>query len=57
MDHLRRTSLIEDHFLPRIFSILNLYDGIPKAVRLDIWAVDEYYLDREYSDHVETNSF
>ena len=37
-----------DYFLPRVFTLLRLYDGIPKAVKLDIWAVDEYYLDCEY---------
>lgn len=42
---MRRTELIREYFLPRIFSILRLYDGLAKAVRLDIWAVDEYYLD------------
>lgn len=47
MEHLQRTGLIEEHFLPKVFTILRLYDGIPRAVRLDIWAVDEYYLDRE----------
>ncbi|KAJ3553232.1 hypothetical protein NM688_g3725 [Phlebia brevispora] len=45
LDHLRGTNLIADRFLPLIFSTLNLYDGILKAVKLDIWAVDEYYLD------------
>lgn len=30
--------------------MLGLYDGISKAFKLDIWAVDEYYLDRERVD-------
>ena len=30
-----------------IFGLLKLYDGILKAFRLDIWAVDEYYVQCE----------
>lgn len=46
-DRLREDNLISDHFLPNIFRVLSLYAGRAKAFKLDIWAVDEYYLDSE----------
>ncbi|CAL1708694.1 unnamed protein product [Somion occarium] len=45
IDHLRQLDLISGHFLPEVFSILGLYEGAAKAFKLDIWAVDEFYLD------------
>ncbi|KAF7796133.1 hypothetical protein EIP86_007306 [Pleurotus ostreatoroseus] len=45
LDHLRQTDLITDRFIPSMFGILRLYDGLAKAVKLDIWAVDEYFLE------------
>lgn len=45
MDHLRRLSLVSDHFLPHIFAILRLHGGMSRPVKLDIWEVDEYYLE------------
>lgn len=48
IEHLRRLDLISNHFLPQVLGILGLYNGISKAFKLDIWAVDEYFLDREW---------
>ncbi|KAF9818038.1 hypothetical protein IEO21_02999 [Rhodonia placenta] len=45
IDQLRELGLVYDNLLPSIFTILGLYDGLPKAFKLDIWAIDEYYLD------------
>ena len=38
--------ILSGRFIPSIFGILRLYDGLAKAVKLDIWAVDEYFLER-----------
>jgi len=51
MDHLRREKLVEDRFLPHIFSILRLHGGSTRPVKLDIWEVDEYYLEMYSADN------
>ena len=48
MEHLRKLDLISEHFLPEVFSILGLYEGAAKAFKLDIWSIEEYYLDRTH---------
>lgn len=45
IEHLRRHDLFSDRFLPQIFNILGLYGGIPKAFKLNIWSIEEFYLD------------
>lgn len=45
MDHLKRDNLITDYFLPLLFSILQLHGGTSRPFKLDIWEVDEYYLE------------
>ena len=44
IDHLRKFEIVPRYFIPTIFSLLRLYNGMPKAVKLDIWAVDEFYI-------------
>lgn len=34
-------------FMPNILSILQLNKGLVKAFKLDIWTVDEYYVERK----------
>ncbi|GBE89079.1 hypothetical protein SCP_1500820 [Sparassis crispa] len=50
IDHLRDQSLVSLYFLPSILNILGLYGGILRAFKLDVWAVDEYYLDSYSTD-------
>ncbi|KAI0777188.1 hypothetical protein BD413DRAFT_171550 [Trametes elegans] len=45
IDQLRDLDLVGGRLLPTIFSLLGLYGGIAKAFKLDIWDVDEFYLD------------
>ncbi|TCD68845.1 hypothetical protein EIP91_009559 [Steccherinum ochraceum] len=45
IEHLQRLNLISDHFLPHVLGILGLYGGVTRAFKLDIWAVEEFYLD------------
>ena len=47
IDQLRDLDLVGARLLPVIFGILDLYGGIAKAFKLEIWDVDEFYLDRE----------
>lgn len=46
VNKLRNLDLISTRFIPSIFALLNLYDGVKKAFKLDPWAVDEYYIER-----------
>ncbi|OCH91295.1 hypothetical protein OBBRIDRAFT_887096 [Obba rivulosa] len=45
IDQLRDLSLVSDYLLPTIFTLLGLYEGISKAFKLDIWSIDEFYLE------------
>ncbi|KAI0634826.1 hypothetical protein C8Q77DRAFT_1277694 [Trametes polyzona] len=45
IDQLRDLDLVGARLLPTIFSLLDLYGGIAKAFKLDIWDIDEFYLD------------
>lgn len=44
IDQLRGAGIIEAHFIPNIFALLSLDNGIVKAFKLDMWAVDEFYV-------------
>jgi E3 ubiquitin-protein ligase listerin len=48
INHIRNLNIIATHFVPSILGLLELYDGVKKAFKLDFWAVDEYYLDCKY---------
>ncbi|KAI0945042.1 hypothetical protein AcV7_001681 [Taiwanofungus camphoratus] len=50
IDHMRELEVVAMQFLPTIINVLGLYGGIPKAFKLDIWGVDEYYIDTYPSD-------
>ncbi|EKM56485.1 uncharacterized protein PHACADRAFT_92839 [Phanerochaete carnosa HHB-10118-sp] len=50
MNHLRREGLVADYFLPLVFNTLGLYEGMVRAFKLDIWSIDEYYLDLTSSE-------
>ncbi|KIK18819.1 hypothetical protein PISMIDRAFT_14102 [Pisolithus microcarpus 441] len=43
-NHLRSLDIFSQHFIPNIFEILGLLDG-KNAFKLDMWSVDEFYLD------------
>ncbi|KAH9887215.1 hypothetical protein C8Q73DRAFT_713250 [Cubamyces lactineus] len=50
MDQLRELDLVGSKLLPAVFGLLNLYGGMAKAFKLDIWDVDEFYLDYYIAD-------
>jgi hypothetical protein len=37
-----------DFFIPNIFDVLGLFSGKKKAFKLDIWAVDDFFIDRQW---------
>ncbi|KAI8986673.1 hypothetical protein BD414DRAFT_460911 [Trametes punicea] len=45
IDQLRDLDLVAGRLLPTVFSLLDLYGGMAKAFKLDIWDVDEFYFD------------
>ncbi|EIW55564.1 ubiquitin-protein ligase RKR1 [Trametes versicolor FP-101664 SS1] len=50
IDQIRDLDLVAAKLLPTLFSLLDLYGGIAKAFKLDIWDIDEFYLDYYTSD-------
>ncbi|KAF7291984.1 Delta-9 fatty acid desaturase protein [Mycena indigotica] len=44
IEQLRALDIIGTSFIPTLFSILGVDQGIPKAFKLDMWAVDEFYV-------------
>lgn len=46
IEQLRNMNLILDHFIPSFLGILRLDQGnLVKAFKLDLWAVDKFYVD------------
>ncbi|KAJ3986996.1 hypothetical protein F5890DRAFT_1406039 [Lentinula detonsa] len=56
IDQLRNSSIIEEHFIPSVFSLLGLDRGIVKAYKLDMWAVNEFYSNSCHSSVFEAGS-
>ncbi|KAJ3992694.1 hypothetical protein F5050DRAFT_1579091 [Lentinula boryana] len=56
IDQLRNSSIIEEHFIPSVFSLLRLDRGIVKAYKLDMWAVNEFYSNLCHSSVYEAES-
>ncbi|KAL4073539.1 hypothetical protein J3A83DRAFT_4370818 [Scleroderma citrinum] len=44
-NHMRSLDIISQYFIPSIFDVLGLFTGGKNTFKLDIWAVDEFYLD------------
>jgi hypothetical protein len=45
---MRSLDIISQHFIPNIFDVLGLFAGGKRVFKLDVWAVDEFYLDSEH---------
>ncbi|KAJ7199225.1 hypothetical protein GGX14DRAFT_468328 [Mycena pura] len=43
-DQLRAIEIIGTSFIPNVLTLLGIDQGIPKAFKLDVWTVDEYYV-------------
>jgi len=44
IDQLRTLDIIGTSFIPNLLSLLGVDQGIPKAFKLDVWTVDEYFV-------------
>ncbi|KAJ7096074.1 hypothetical protein C8R44DRAFT_889801 [Mycena epipterygia] len=44
IDQLRTLDIIGTSFIPNLLSLLGVDQGIPKAFKLDVWSVDEYFV-------------
>jgi len=44
---LRSLDIIGNFFIPNVFDTLGLFSGKKKAFKLDIWAIDEFFMERE----------
>ncbi|KIK99666.1 hypothetical protein PAXRUDRAFT_822522 [Paxillus rubicundulus Ve08.2h10] len=44
-NHMRSLDIISQYFIPNVFDVLGLFSGGKRVFKLDVWAVDEFYLD------------
>ncbi|KIY44620.1 hypothetical protein FISHEDRAFT_51052, partial [Fistulina hepatica ATCC 64428] len=47
IEQLRDAKVVQTALMPNLVHLLRLDQGIAKSFKLDIWAVDEYYVQRE----------
>jgi E3 ubiquitin-protein ligase listerin len=50
-EHLQELELVTTHFMPLILNLLQLYGGVGKAIKLDVWSVDQYYVESKLLKH------
>ena len=48
-EHLLELGLVTTYLIPLVLNLLQLYGGISKAVKLDVWSVDQFYVERKAS--------
>ncbi len=46
-EHLQEIGLVTTRLSPLVFNLLHLYEGVGKAVKLDVWSVDQFYIERK----------
>lgn len=51
-EHLQELGLVTTHLIPLAFNLLHLYDGVGKAVKLDVWSVDQFYIECKRSSYL-----
>lgn len=44
-NQMRSLGIMADFFIPNVFDVLGLFSGKKKAFKLDIWAVDDFFID------------
>ena len=44
-EHLQELGLVTTHLIPLVFNLLRLYGGFGKPVKLDVWSVDQFYIE------------
>jgi hypothetical protein len=48
-EHLQELGLVATHLIPLVLNLLHLYGGAGKALKLDMWSVDQFYIERKMS--------
>lgn len=48
-EHLQELGLVGTHLIPLVLNLLHLYEGVGKAIKLDMWSVDQFYIERKMS--------
>ncbi|KAG9311744.1 hypothetical protein JVU11DRAFT_7987 [Chiua virens] len=51
-NHMRSLDIISRYFISNVFEVLGLFSGGKRVVKLDAWAVDEFYLETFEPDSV-----
>lgn len=46
---MRNLDLIAANFIPLFIALLRLEGGLTKGFKLDVWAVNEYYIERKWN--------
>lgn len=44
-EHVQELGLVNTHLIPLVLNLLQLYGGTSKAVKLDVWSVDQFYVE------------
>ncbi|KAH9035965.1 hypothetical protein EDB84DRAFT_1659282 [Lactarius hengduanensis] len=44
-EHLQEVELVTTHLIPLVLNLLQLYGGVGKAVKLDAWSIDQFYIE------------
>ena len=50
-EHLQEVGLVTTHLIPLVLNLLQLYGGVSKAVKLDAWSIDQFYVDCKALEH------
>jgi len=56
-DQLRDLDIVEEYFVPNVLGLLGVGPSGRKLAKLDVWAVDEFYLSRESQIVFLSNAF
>ncbi|KAI9462830.1 hypothetical protein BJY52DRAFT_1203094 [Lactarius psammicola] len=50
-EHLQEVGLVTTHLIPLVLNLLQLYGGVGKAVKLDAWSIDQFYIELYESEN------
>jgi len=46
-EHLQELGLVATHLIPLVLNLLQLYGGVGKAIKLDVWSIDQFFIERK----------
>ena len=44
-EHLQELGLVTTQLIPLVFNLFHLYEGVGKAIKLDVWSIDQFYIE------------